>query len=448
MKTIPTAFALLALAALPVSAAAAPPWSVPQNVSTAHVFISEPALAITGDGSALAAWRQQDGDREQTRSGERGAARAPGAAAFGAERSLPSGRVGSPVPYASSRAVLAIVRQVGDPTRDPLSDLRVAFGNAAGAFGASRRVARLSRVNSPVLAGNARGDLALAWFEERGTSNDRVYVALRRAGGVFGRPILLDTGRIRSVSTAVGPNGDVLVDWDARGVVQTRFKARSRSAFSGRETIRSKDTYFAALRTAVAANGRAYVAWGAQFRSEGGSTGPVYFEAAVRPAGSRFRAAELLEQDPDFRSANPLELVVAPDGRATVIWTGYDGQTNRVRASRTDPAGRFGAREELSRPGDDAVINDAAVGPAGQLVAAWTVFSVDQPRQVQAAFAPGGGPFGGAEEVSAREEADTAAAAFDPKTGRPTLVWVNRPAGTHGPLAAFKTYLQAAVRTG
>ena len=423
---------------MPASAAAAP-WSDPQNVSTPHVFVSEPALAIAGDGTALAAWRWQDGVREQARAGHRGAPRTPGAAAFSAQRALPSDRIGAPLLYASSRAVVAIQRR---------DELRVAFGNAAGVFGASRLVARRPGIRSPVLAGNARGDAGLAWFEDRGTRNDRVYLAFRRAGGVFGRPVLLHTGRIRSVSLAVGPNGDALVAWDARGVVQTRYKGRARPLFYRTETIRSQDAFFAGLRTAVAANGRAYVAWGAQLRSEGGDTGPVYFQAAVRPAGSRFRVAQMLEEAPSHRSANPLELTVAPDGGATVAWTGFDGMTNRVRASRTDTSGRFGPLEELSRPGDDAVLNDVAAGPAGQVLAAWTVFFADRHRQVQAALAQPAGPFGPVEEVSAREEADTAVAAFDPRTGRPTLAWVNRPAGTRGPLADLETYLQAAARTG
>jgi hypothetical protein len=451
--TLPCRILLLAvccLAAVPTAARAAAPWSAPQDVSAPHLFVFDPAIAFAGDGTALATWRWQDGIREEARGGEAAAARAPGSAAFGAERRLsPAGRVGKPVMYGRSRAVLGLVRPLGS-NRDPRSQLRVAFGRADGSFGASQLIVARPRIAPPRLAGNARGDLAFAWFEDRGTSNDRVYVSLRRAGGSFGSPVLLAQDRVRSVSVAVGPRGDVLVAWDARGVVRTRLRAAGRAVFGPVDTIRSEDAFFAGLRTALTANGRGYVAWGAQLRTEGGDTGPVFFEAAVRPAGgSRFRAAQLLDRLGAERAANPLELAIAGGGSAAVVaWTGYDGSTNRVRVAETDAAGRFGGALDVSAPGTDAVLSDLAAGAAGQRLAVWTATGAGQRRQVQAAFAAAGAAFGSAERVSADEEADSGSAAFDPQTGVATILWVNRPAGSTHPLADIRTFAQAAARTG
>ncbi|HYM57553.1 MAG TPA: hypothetical protein VES79_06270 [Solirubrobacteraceae bacterium] len=442
--------AVCCLAGLPSTVRAAPPWSAPQDLSAPHLFASDPAIAFAGDGTALAAWRWQDGIREQAHGGEAAAARAPGAAAFGAERRLsPAGRVGRPLMYGRSRTVLGLVRPVGS-NRDPRSQLRVAFGRADGSFGGSRLIVARPRIAPPRLAGNARGDLAFAWFEDRGTSNDRVHVSLRRAGGSFGSPILIAQERVRSVSVAVGTRGDVLVAWDARGVVRTRVKAVGRASFGPVETIRSEDAFFADLRTALTANGRAYVAWGAQLRTEGGDTGPVFFHAAVRPAGgSRFRAAQLLDRLGAERAANPLELAIVGGGSAAVVaWTGYDGSTNRVRVAETDAAGRFGGPLDVSPPGTDAVLSDLAAGAGGQRLAVWTATSATQRRQVQAAFAAPGATFGPPELVSANEEADTGGAAFDPRTAVPTVLWVNRAAGSTQPLTDIRTFAQAAARTG
>src|SRR5215208_380449 len=70
-----------------------------------------------------------------------------------------------------------------------------------------------------IVAGN--GGALAAWRYQQGERADRVYVALRRAGHGFGKPRRLATGRIRGVATAIGERGDVLVSWDARGVLRT-----------------------------------------------------------------------------------------------------------------------------------------------------------------------------------------------------------------------------------
>jgi hypothetical protein len=451
MVTLPRLLLLLALcglAALPATADAAPPWSAPQNLSAPHLFVFDPAIGFAGDGSALAAWRLEDGTRANAVAGESAAVRAPGAAAFGAERRLsPAGRAGAPVLYGRSRAALALVRPVGS-NRDQQSQLRVAFGSAGGSFGASHLIVKHPGIARPVLAGNPGGDLALIWFEDRGTSNDRVYVSLRLAGRSFGAPILLAQERIRSVSVAIGALGRVLVAWDARGVLRTRngqMLERGRGFFGRTDTIDSEDAYFADLHTALADNGRAYVAWGAQLLTEGGTTGPVFFQVAVRPAGpGHFRAAQLLDRLPAERSANPVDLALVGNG-ATVAWTGFDGTTNRVRVAETDASARFGAPQDVSP--SDSTLTDVASGPGGRRLVVWTT-ATGSPRSVQAAFASPGAPFGAPELISTGMEAYSAVAAFNPVSFLPTVVWVSRLEGSTHPLAEIRTYAQAATRSG
>ncbi len=405
-------------------AAALALWSLPANLSSAHQFVDSPALAFAADGTGLATW-WADGESD-------------GAVLGGREHRLASGLVSAPVAYATSRMLAVTQRQAGGGK----VTLSAIYGRGAE-FGAPRVIATRANLRNPVLAVNASGAAAVVWFEDRGVSNDRVYVAERRASGAFGTPQLLATDRVRSVSVAISARGDVLVAWDARGTIKTRSKAKT--AFGPVQALASQPTYYAALRTAIASSGRAYVAWGAQRLTEGGDRGPVYYEAAVRPAGTaRFRAAQLLEQQSDRQVRGGLDLVVDDGSRATVAWTGWDGTHYRVRAASTDQRAVFGPAQDVSPPGEDDVEAALAGAPDGRALVAWVRELTDAPAgAIGAALAPAGGPFGAPEVVSPGPEARVPAAAFDGHADRFALDWSNRPNGEARPIA---TYLQWATR--
>jgi hypothetical protein len=130
---------------------------------------------------------------------------------------------------------------------------------------------------------------------------------------------------------------------------------------------------------------------------------------------------------------------------ASVAWTGFDGANARVRVASTDPSARFGAPQDVSPAGRDGVVSDLDYRSGIELVV-WDNGSFDA-NQVFAAVAGPGAPFGPAEAVSAAQEARGGRAIMNPA---PTVVWTNRPAGSHPPggLAAVQTFAQAATRTG
>jgi hypothetical protein len=434
------ALAWLVGLALPAAALADPPWSPTQNVSTPHLFVDPVDVTASGDGTALAWWTSSEGVPARPPASTL-ASRPPGATAFGAERVAPAGTQDIQG-YAQSRAIALTIPPVAlmAPTR-----LAVAFGSTNGAFGSARRIVdERSLGGLPKLAANARGDAAIAYYRNLGGTNNRVMVSLRRAGGSFGAPFQVAHGRIRSVAVAVGPRGDVLVAWDARGTIQARYRSPSASGFQAIETISSDPTFFAQIHAAVTDGGRCYLAWSAKFLSEGGSRGPGFNEVAVRPSGHRFRTAQLLERDDASRPQAPI--AIATQGRdATVAWTGFDGANARVRVAATDPTARFGAPQDVSPAGRDGVVSDLAAAGGTRLVV-WDNGGFDT-NQVFAALAPPGAPFGAAEAVSAAQEARAGHATL---AGAPTVVWTNRPAGSHPPggLAAVQTFAQAATRTG
>jgi hypothetical protein len=435
------ALACLLALALPAAALADPPWSPTQNLSTPHLFVDPVQVTASGDGTALAWWRWQDGSGSNAAPSASVSSRPPGGA-FGPERAAPAG-IQDIQAFARTRAVALTARapRLTAPTR-----LAVAFGRTSGTFGSERRIAdERSLGGIPQLAVNANGDAAVAYFRNLGTTNDRVMVSLRRAGGSFGAPFQIAHGRIRSVAVAVGPRGDVLVAWDARGTIQARYRSPDASGFQPIETISSDPTFFAQIQAAVSESGRCYLAWSAKFRSEGGSTGPVFNEVAVRPSGHRFRAAQLLEREPDSREPGLVALALTGTRDASVAWTGFDDTNARVRVASTDPSARFGAPQDVSPAGRDGVVSDLAAAGGTRLVV-WDNGSFDA-NQVFAALAPPGAPFGAAEAVSAAQEARAGRAIL---AGVPTIVWTNRPAGSHPPggLTAVQTFAQAATRTG
>ena len=440
--------ALLVVAAVLLPAAAAgAQWSPPQTLSSPHTFVDLPAVTTGGDGSSLASWTFGGLGADAVR-GVDGAGRSPTGGAFGRQRKLQRAprELTAPLAYARSRIVAAVTRPASADPGEQRVRLGVRFGLAAGFLRPTDNLRTATRIRDVHLDVNARGDAAVAWFEDRGVNTDRVYVALRRAGGRFGDPVLLERGRIRSVSVAVGASGDVLVAWDARGTVETRLRPRGRTRFRSTDEIDSRDAFGAELRTAVAPNGRAVVAWSAQLTTEGGESGPVFFEAAVRPAGGeRFRAAQTLEEMGPAQVPRPVDLAVDSTGRIHFAYSGSDGPSRRARVSASDASGRFVAPQDVSPPGEDAVLSDLAAGPGGRLIAVWDNGGFDANR-VRAALAPAAGqPFGPAENVSPAEEARAGRAAFHPQTGVPTVVWTNRPRGSQPPV---ETFAQAATRTG
>ncbi len=392
---------LLALIALlfAVPAHAAPPWSEPVDVSTPHQTIWNPTLAFPPAGPGLATWRASDQAGEERTYG----------AQLGAPEKLisPSSVVSPPVLYGATRAVVTTQR----PAADGKIRLSVVFGRAGGTFGAPQRIAVRAGIRSVQLTANANGDIAIAWFEDRGVSNDRVYIAFRPKGKPFTPPILQATDRVRSVSIAVSPRADLLLAYDARGVIKTRFKPASAPFFRRVETIASEPTFFARLRTAVTGNGRAYVAWAAQLLTEGGESGEGFYQAAVKPAGAgRFRTAQLLERRPASEYVGGLDLVVDAANRATVAW----GATT-VRAATTDASATFGTPQEIASGTEGAL----ASAPDGRRVVAWT--SGPESGALSVAVAPPDGPFGAAEPVA--PVAGVPEAAFDAVGSRWGLAW-------------------------
>lgn len=306
------------------------------------------------------------------------AVRSRAGAAFSAERALPGGVVAGPAAFASTR--LVVVTQADRPRR---SSLYVRFGDLGGRFGRPRLLATAAVDASGVpairgvrLAVSARGEAVVAWRVGRRGGGDRVLVSRRRAGGSFGAPVALG-GPLGDFALAIGAGGDAVVAWEHGGrVVRARFMARGARGFGRVEDVRSRSARVA-LRVAVAPSGRAWIAWTAQRRTEGGTIFPAYVQVAMRPPGARrFGRARLLARAPQTSEPSPPALALAHSGTAIVAWAMHDWRApaaTQINVARVPQAGgpkvaRL-ARFEAVEPFGNVT---AAAGDDGRATVAWT----------------------------------------------------------------------------
>jgi len=394
--------ALAVVAAAPAGAG----WSPPQTLSRSHFFALPIGLGQTR-GDALASWRWVD------RPGvERVSMRPLGRPAPPA-RTLPAHTVAGPVAYGWNRIIVATAASGPDGAR-----LLVRFGAANGRFGRDVLVARARSIYDVRLVANARGDAALGWLVSDGTPTVRAFASVRRRGAAFGRPILLGSGRIFRVSTAIGPDGAVLAAWSTRGgVVRTRTKSARDAAFAPVDLLRSHPAHLATPQVAFDGGGGAWVAWSAQDHSPSGVFGDAFVQIARRPPGAtRFLPAQLLDRAAP--SVHPLDvsLAIGADRIAIVAWmlrfveadSGHAevrvAQADALGTTRTDTLASFALPEV-----DGHAISAARRHPSSSMTPAaavlWTQGAKSEERpaplfaSIREPVAPGALPGWGAPEI-------------------------------------------------
>lgn len=455
--------ATLLLTALTGAApAAGATWSPPQNISASANDLEMTEVGVDRTGRAFATWpayRWQAGTSHghYVLSGWQSATRAPGAAAFALPRGAPR-YVAGPVLYGTSRTVGLDQRSLGWQRCGERTTLRARFGTTSADTGAPIIITTSlgpGGDGAPAVGANDAGIVAAAWSAATSADCRRasVRLALRRPGGsAFGAPVTLrGTGLSERPSVAVGAGGDILVAWARRlGGGRTAIETRMRPAGHGWGPVQALGTGTVAgtVTTAVAQNGRAYVAWGAQSISE--STGlTARFQVAVRPAGARsFRAAQTLEhlRTPVAYLPRLGPALALAGTNAVVAWTGHDSAW-RVRVASTDASGRFGAGQTVSPATGGAVLGDVAALPDGTAAVAWSGLDGENlVRDVSAAVRPAGGAFGAPELVSDGALRQPSIA-LDPTTRRPTVTWAQR-LGSATSVASITAFVRASTRSG
>jgi hypothetical protein len=428
-----TLIAVLGLLASAASALAAPPWSAPENVSSPALYVDGADVVVDRSGRAYATWRAA-GDL-------RIAVREPRAPEFGSDRSSPD-FLTPLLPYGSNRVTGLDARSGGRPE---VISLRARFSRPDGSFG------RPDTISTHGLAGGAPSlavhDVALAAWIQGGSHGRRIVrAAIRRPGHSFGRPFTLRArGRARDVVAGAGP-GVMFVAWERAGVVEARVKLTGRHSWGPVQRLGPTRKGGTDFRAAFAGR-RGYLAW----LAEGGEFMAV--TVSVLPTrAARFRAPQTLETVNRDAPAEPHPLVLLPYSDRDVIlaWTGWDGTTWRVRTSATNGV-RFPGIVDISPPGEQAVLGDAAVGSPGDLIVLWSRLDAvgEVGDRVRGALRPAGGSFAGPEEVSDLDRARLPAVAFDTVAQRWIAVWSQRIGPDQGvPPNQITTFLRSATRPG
>ncbi len=439
---------ILALAA--PSAATAAGWSAPVTVSRSATFLDSPFIGFGASGRGLAAWSYQNGVGASASGGWRAAPRGL-AGRFGAERDIPP-LAAPPVVYARDR-VVAVSEPATFAGGRERARIRVAFGSTSGRFGRPRTVDTIVPAYLPALAANDRGHVAVAYLQRPNDGPRAVTLAERRPRASFGRPrIVARRGGPTAVTVAVGAHDDLVVAWVQSGGVMARVRPAG-GRLGPVVRLGAGATQSTRLRAAVSSRGAVWVAWASQLLTEGGDAGPYEVRVAVRPArAGAFRRARLLERH-DQRASDEadIDLALDPGGAGFVAWSGWDGASMRARLAAIDARGRSAAIHTLSQPGYGAVVHDLATSRRrGEALVAWARLDAvgEVGTQVLAGLLEPGGVYAGEEAVSDADRARIPAAAFDPVTGTPTVVWSQRvsPDGPGVPIAQITTVLRAATR--
>jgi hypothetical protein len=384
---------LAALLAVPAAANAAPPWIEPLTVpgsEQANPFSVGLSLGSGERGTLGFAINPQpllvDSPQSAAVSGV-------GRGAPGNPRSLaPYDLAAPPVAYANIRSILALQRTL-DRDR-AVKRVAVSLASLPGAVGAPRVLDASVKLRDVAVAANADGAAAIVWTEDRGFSgrranNDRLYLSLRPVGGRFGRPsILVGSGKLSSVSVAYGSNGQLLVAFERQAIgsdgspgprrVQARYRTRG-GGFGVIDDL-GAERGVTQIVTAVAANGRAYVAWGTQDAGIEANE-PFEVRAATRASrGTRFRDAVALDRGRGRSVDRPrgrLSIAIDRSGADAVL--GFDGLADGgaafgtlhpVLVSSTGRRGNFGLPERV--PGANGAVGGIVVNPGGEATVVWT----------------------------------------------------------------------------
>ncbi|HEV7752609.1 MAG TPA: hypothetical protein VGO71_13780 [Baekduia sp.] len=372
-------------------------------------------------------------------------------------------RVGDPSVAAAGEGALAMAWRVDTPKK--YTGIAVALRDPRGVLAAPVLVADAAAggVRHPAVAVDPSGGAVVAYNTGTRASHlslrGQIAVALRPAGGSFGRPVTLDAELTTQPVVALAADGRGIVTW-AR---QRRIYAASLDVVARRVGAVKEIAQAAPVRSLVAAagpDGEATVAWASRHATgtADGYRSTSWVGVARRVAGARgFAATVKLGRGSD----STMDVALAADeaGMATVAWApvrypvdprtgraGGDPTTTTLRATAA-PGKPFGAPRVLLPRGDVQCVTPTVAAAAGRVALAWTCRRHGGHMDVQAAV---GGPSTSTPQTIVGGESGTNPmdAAFQPQVraaldarGTATLVLVRVEPGSPGGVSFDRTIL-------
>lgn len=360
-RKLSTALAILGvLAVAPATASAA--WTAPVDLSAAGQNAEAPSLAVDDVGDAVFAWRRFDGSNDRIQAQTRTAA-----GVLGPVRNLSAaGQPASGNQVAidgTGDAVITWLRSDGT--------YQIAQARRLSPAGVLGPILNLTTPGEdaidPHVAVDFNGNAVFTWRRWDG-ANDRIYARTLSAAGAVGRVITLSAAGQDAIQPRLAMNdtGEVEFMWTRSDGANRRIQTRSLSStgvLSGVRTLSDAGEDAYSPQAAVDPAGDATFAW---YRYDG--TEYVIQTRALSAAGV-LSAVQTLSDAGEFA----YEPVAGVDdaGDAVFAWYRKDGTNWRVQTRTLSAAGVLGAVQTLSAAGQDAVIPQLAVNPAGESVITW-----------------------------------------------------------------------------
>lgn len=372
-RFLASGLALLILA-LPPSAAAAPTWLAPKNLSAAGNG-GDLSVALDAAGDAFAVW---------TRSGTAQVAERPAGGSWSAARNLSGGCVNATaVQLAVNAPGRAVV--VWECPKGGNTVVQAATRPPRGAWSAPRDLSAPGHdAHAPQVALDRAGNALVVWARSNGT-DVVVQGAPQHANGPWLAPqdvagAGLDVDR---PDVALDAHGNGVVVWQSSDGSSSVIRAATRTAAGAWSTPQalSSGGYSERPQVGVDAAGNAVAVWSLH-------AAQVRVQAAVRRAGGGWGQTETLSGG--AADALQPQVAVNPRGGAVAAWASFDGRTYVIQGATRARGGSWSSVQDLSSRSPDLGAPKIALDAAGDAVAVWRGLRGARER-IQAARHPASG---------------------------------------------------------
>jgi hypothetical protein len=289
---------------------------------------------------------------------------------------------------------------------------------------------------SPRIGMTADDDVVVTWMTMDPVRRRGLWVATLRPDGRLVEPRRLARGMAGYPELRIAPDGSGLLVYARQRNIAARRRAPDGS-WGPAERVGTAPDWVNQLESwRIAGSGERFVVAAVVSRRADGVRTQVLTE--TRTAGGHWYLAALGEYVFHTTAATSFVTgqlravpLIAADGRIRVVWP--DMVDGRVRAALTEllPGGDgviVGPPALLSGPATDVAIEDAAIRPDGAVAAVWFDVSAEggTPTLAQA---DASGAVTVTPPLSSGRAVLGSRVAFDPLTGRPTVVWAQRDTG-------------------
>src|SRR2546423_1769048 len=405
LRRLAPCLALLTLA-LPLSAAAAPTWLSPKNLSAAGNG-GDLNVAVDAAGDAFAVW---------TRSGTAQAAERRAGATWSAAQDISGSCVDAHgVELAVNPAGKAIV--VWECSKGRNTVVQASTRAAGRSWSAPHDLSAPGQdAHVPQVALDRVGDALAVWARSNGT-DVIVQAALQRPSGAWLPPEDasgpgLDVDR---PDVALDAHGNGVAVWQSSDGSNSVIEAATRTAAGSWSTPQplSSGGYSERPQISVDSAGNAVAVW---------SFNATNFRvlAAIRRAGGSWTQPETLSSA--GAAAFQPQVEVNPSGNALVAWVSFDGRTNVIQSTSRPRGGAWSGVQDISPRSPDLGAPKIALDAAGDAVAVWRGLRSSRER-IQAVRHPARGAWSAPQLISsASADADLPDVALD-AAGNGAAIW-------------------------